>query len=176
MVNIVVEHYDIIWLKTFQLIMFSIKWYWGTHWMRSSILDASLLFKTIGNQLSVLCATYVDDSVHAWDRSHELRYKESEKRFQCKPREWDSLQFAEIKRGKNGDVFSMHQKRYIKRIQGIGLDADFTMFRSLLAKLAWSLFSRPDINFAVAALRQIIERMYLANSTAYMKDALIVLC
>lgn len=56
--------------------------------------DAAFSLKSLGDKLSGLCVTYVDDLLQAGDKDFAKLAEKTEKRFKCKPREWDSFQFS----------------------------------------------------------------------------------
>lgn len=68
----------------------------------------------------------------------------------------------------NLDSTSIRKDTY-KKLKSISPDSNFTVFRSLLAKLVWTQQSRPDITFYVAILRQVTEKQYLEKPKLYVK-------
>ena len=70
--------------------------YWGrtlryhlesTIRMQSTTTDGALFFQLLGNKLSGLCATYVDDCLHARDPVYQKLSQKTEEHLECRPRE-----------------------------------------------------------------------------------------
>lgn len=87
--------------------------------MKNVLGDAALFFKSVGGKLSGLCATYVDDSLHAGDKAYCNLAKVTEEKFECKPREYDKMQFSGGEIEKWEDGFHTHQMRYISKLQDL---------------------------------------------------------
>ena len=64
--------------------------------MESTTTDGALFFKLLGDKLSGLCATYVDDCLHAGDPAYQKLSQKTEGQFQCRPREWDNVEFGGV--------------------------------------------------------------------------------
>ena len=82
--------------------------------MVESTMDSALFFKHFSGHISGLCATYVDDKLNAGDEKFEKLTDLTAKRFQCRKKELDHIQFAGIEIDKVKDGFIVHQKQYIK--------------------------------------------------------------
>ena len=41
-----------------------------------------------------MCATHVDDTLHAGTIDYQNRFEETERNYNCNKREWDDFQFA----------------------------------------------------------------------------------
>lgn len=69
---------------------------------KQCIFIAALFFKTFGETLIGVCATYVDDILHFVNKKYCQLLKSTEAKFTCKPREYDKVQFAgvQIERGR----------------------------------------------------------------------------
>lgn len=66
--------------------------------MESCISDAEIFFKHIEKKLIGMCATYVEDSLHSGKDEYSKISNLTERKFQCKPREWewDNIQFSGV--------------------------------------------------------------------------------
>jgi hypothetical protein len=96
------------------------------------------LLKSIEEKLSGLCVTYVDDTLQAGDQKIVKLSELTQRRFQCWPREWNTVQFAGVEIETKESEFVVHQQRYISKLMPLSKDANFKEFRSLRAKLSWS--------------------------------------
>jgi hypothetical protein len=76
-------------------------------------------------------------------------------KFQCRPREWNNVQFAGVEIESKESEIIMHQRRYISKLKTLDKDATFSQFRSFRAKLSWITQTRPDISCTVAFASQI---------------------
>lgn len=138
--------------------------------MRSCLSDAALFFKSFGNKLAGICSTYVDDTLHAGNEKYCECSKFTEKKFQCKRRDWDKLQFASVQIEKTIEGFQVHQFIYVNKLKELPDNASHCDFRSLRAKLAWATNKRPDICCAVAKLTQNTEESYQNSETLQKKE------
>lgn len=100
--------------------------YWGATFtdhltreigMKSTVGDADLFFKSIRGKLSGLTATYVDDTLQAGNQEFSDFAKQTESRFECKPRDYDSCTFVGKQIEKRGTGFIIHMKRYISHFK-----------------------------------------------------------
>jgi hypothetical protein len=56
-----------------------------------------MFFKILDNRLQEICATYVDDALHAGSRVYEGITEKTMKRFKCRDKEMDNVTFAASK-------------------------------------------------------------------------------
>jgi hypothetical protein len=107
-----------------------------------------------------MCATYVEDALHAESKMYEVISEKIMKRFKCRDKEMDIVTFAgvEIKTGTDG--FQLHQQRYIFTLDTLSDSSTFQRLRSLRAKLSWAANTRPDIYCEIAQAAQVTESMY----------------
>ena len=132
--------------------------------------DFSLFFKRIANRLLGLSGTYVDNILRTGDRMFEKKSSEiNGQTFDAKPSEIPPMHFVGMKiseQPENGSICRrIDQMKYIDRLKLLLKDTDFAGFRSMRAKLAWVVHSRPDIACAVAFASQITESTY--NNGSY---------
>lgn len=64
--------------------------------MKSCISDATKFLKRIGDKLSGLCVTYVDDTRHAKDLKYSELTKLTEDKLRYQPRGWRIIQLAGV--------------------------------------------------------------------------------
>jgi hypothetical protein len=138
--------------------------------MESTTGDPALFFKTIGNKLSGLCATYVDDTLQAGDQTFVKLSEQRQGRFQCQPREWNNVQFAGVEIETGEPEIIVHQQRYISKLMPLCKQATFKQFRSLRAKLSWITQTRPDVSCAVALAAQVTEGRYHGDPLVYINQ------
>jgi Reverse transcriptase (RNA-dependent DNA polymerase) len=93
--------------------------------MKSTTGDPALFFKNIQEKLSGLCATYVDDTLQAGDQKFVELSELTQMRFQCRPREWNNVEFAGVEIEAKESEFVVHQQRYISKLILLSKDATF---------------------------------------------------
>jgi hypothetical protein len=138
--------------------------------MESTTRDPALFFKSIEEKLSGLCATYVDDILHAGDQKLVELSKITQRRFQCRPREWNNVQIAGVEIETKESEFVVHQQRYISKLIPLSKNATFKQFRSLRAKLSWITSTGPDVSCAVALAAQVTEDRYNGDPGEYIEQ------
>ena len=128
--------------------------------MKASVTDAAFFFKRVKEKLTGLCATYVNDCLQAGTEEFSHQAKCVERKFKCRPRDYDKVQSAGIKIESTLNGFQVHQRHNISKIKKINRDASFKDFRSLRAQLSWATQSRPDVTCAVAQAAQVTEDLF----------------
>ena len=137
--------------------------------MKASVADAAFFFKRIKEKLAGLCATYVDDCLQAGTDEFCQQAKCVERKFKCRPRDYDKVQFAGIKIESTPNGFQVHQKHYISMIEEISKEGSFKDSRSLRAQLSWDTHSRPDITCSIAQAAQVTEDLFNSDCTKHCK-------
>jgi hypothetical protein len=138
--------------------------------MESTTGDPALFSKNIQEKLSGLCARYVNDTLQAGDQKFVELSELTQRRFQCRPREWNNVEFAAVEIETKESEFVVHQQRYISKLMPLSKDATFKQFRSLRAKLSWITQTRPDVSCAVALAAQVTEDRYNGDPGEYIKQ------
>ena len=128
--------------------------------MSASTTDGALFFKMVANNLAGLCATHVEDCLHAGNKKYSELSQRIERKFQCRDREFDKVLFSGVNIGTTSNGFCIYQESYIKTIDPLLKDATFAQYSSLPAKLIWLLPTRPDILCAVAQSTQVTETRF----------------
>lgn len=138
--------------------------------METTTSDAAFFFKRAGEKLQGMCATFVDDSLHAGDEDYVQLTDKTMQRFECREREWDDVTFAGMQIDTKVGEFHVHQKRYIDKLTPLSTGATtFAQYRSFRVKLAWITNTRPDITCAVAKAVQVTEKQFSAAPGACVK-------
>ena len=137
--------------------------------MSATTTDGAFFYKQIANQLAGLCATHVDDCLHAGNAKYSTLSQSIEKTFQCRDREFDKVQFSGVNIEASNNGFCIHQESYIKTIASLSKDDSFAQYSSLRAKLMWLLQTRPDIACAVAQSTQVTQTRFTSDSTTHKK-------
>lgn len=75
-----------------------------------------------------MCATNVDDSLHAVGKEFSESCKSTEMQFTCKPQEWDSTNFLFLTISNHKDEFMIRQKAYISRLKPLHAYSHFSLF------------------------------------------------
>lgn len=138
--------------------------------MKNTVSDYSFFFKTIRGKLLGLAGTFVDDIICAGSNEFEKDTMSTAKRFECKPKEYDTFRFAGVYIEKLSDGHLIHQKDYINRLQNISDDSTFPQFRSARARLAWIQYTRPEISARVNFLSQTTESTFNSKKVQIYND------
>jgi hypothetical protein len=83
--------------------------------MKQTVGDPAMFFKMLDSKLKGMCATYVDDALHAGNKVYEWIIEKTTKRFKCHDKKMDNVTFAGIEINKGTDSFQ-HQLRYISTL------------------------------------------------------------
>ncbi len=126
--------------------------------------DPSLFMKkSRGNTIGVL-GRYMDDCLFAGNVEFNEVVNKTQKRFESKPVEWDSVEFRGVqivtRRENNTTWFEINQIGYIERLQQIPSNASFERFRPVRANLSCLCHTRPDICCAVNRACQVVEKKF----------------
>lgn len=138
--------------------------------MNTCVSDSASLYKQDVNELIVMCNNYVDDSSNGGSSVYSNWVKRTEKKFLCRLRDWDIMQFSGVQIETDGKEFYIHQKRYISRLKLLPPYADYAQFRSLRAKPSSTTQSRPDISCAVFLLAQVTEESFHKEDFSFVKE------
>ena len=150
--------------------------YWGATFskhitedlgMRSCVGDSAMFYRSEDGELVGLTATYVDDALQAGTPEFLELVKATERKFECKPREYDSTSFVGKEIEKTDYGFAISQRKYIASLKFLEVkkedrdkppnQMEVKAFKSLRAKLLWAQNSRPDVSCAVAKLTQVTD-------------------
>lgn len=139
--------------------------------MQQSTGDFALFFRRCADSLMALSGSYVDDIIQASPTAFKDEIqKQIQKHFDIKLSDTSQFVYTGIMCDtSNQDLRTLSQAHYIKRLQCLPADADFQAFRSLPAKLMWTVHTRPDIACAAAMSSQVTtdkfshESVYLLN-------------
>ena len=137
--------------------------------MSASTTDGVLFFKKIANHLAGLCATHVDDCLHAGNENYSQLSQSIERKYKCRDREFDNIQFSGVNIETNSNGLCIHQERYIKTIDLLPKEVIFAQYSSLRTKLMWLLRTRPDIACAVAQSTQVTETRFNLDPSTHRK-------
>lgn len=133
--------------------------------MEQATGDFSLFFKRVLDKLTGLSGTYVDDILRAGTKGFENTSTTATCCFDSKSAEAVPFTFTGLQISGSKEKLKLSQARYIENLSLLSKDADFEFFRSMRAKLAWVVNSRPDIACAVAFSSQITPSTF--DSTSY---------
>jgi Reverse transcriptase (RNA-dependent DNA polymerase) len=135
--------------------------------MKQTVGDPATFFKMLDSKLQGMCATYVDDALHAGSKLYEGITEKSMKQFKCRDKEMDNVTFAVVEINTGTDGFQLHQRRYISTLDTLSDSSTFQRYRSLRAKISWAAKTRPDISCAIAQAAQVTDSMYAKEPLAY---------
>ena len=164
--------------------------YWGATYskhitedlgMQPCVGDSAMFYRSENDELIGMTATYVDDALQAGTPGFLDLVTATEKKFECKPREYDKTSFVGKEIEKTDYGFSISQRRYIaslKFLESRKEDRDnppsrmeVKAFKSLRAKLLWVQNSRPDVSCAVAKLTQVTDDDLEKDKTLWIRMA-----
>jgi hypothetical protein len=123
----------------------------------------------LDSKLQGMCATYVDDALHAGNKVYKEITEKTMKRFKCRDKEMDDVTSAGVEIYTGTDGFQPHQQRYISTLDTLRDSNTFQRYRSLRAKLSLSANTRPDISCAIAQAAQVTDSIYANESLTYIK-------
>jgi hypothetical protein len=118
--------------------------------MMQTVGDPAMFFKMLDNKPQGMCATYVNDALHAGRKVYEGTTEKTMKRFKGRDKEMDNVIFSGVEICTGTDGFQLHQQRYISTLETLSDSSTFQRYRSLRAKLSWAAYTRPDISCAIA--------------------------
>lgn len=141
--------------------------------MHSTACDLSLFFKQLSGTLHGIVATHVDDTLSAGDKKFEQDTRITARRFDAKPREYETLNFAgvSIETQQNGSRL-MHQAQYAAKIELLDKNCDYEIFRSRRHELAWITHTRPDVAAEAAILAQVTIESFSPNHITQLNRAI----
>jgi hypothetical protein len=84
--------------------------------MKQTVGDPVMFFKMLDNKLQGMCATYVDDALHAGSTVYEGTKERTMKRFMCRDKEMDNVSVSGVEINTDTDGFQLHQQRYISTL------------------------------------------------------------
>ena len=87
--------------------------------MDHCVNNPAFFYKKLGEELVRLCGTYVDDTLHAGTDEYLKLCDQTEKRFNCKPRDYDNFKFSGIEINTEDNGMVIHQKNYLSKIQSL---------------------------------------------------------
>jgi hypothetical protein len=128
--------------------------------MKQMVGDPAMFFKMLDNKLQGICATYVDDALHAGSMVYEEIREKTMKRFKCRDKEMDNVTFAGVEKNTGTDGLQLHQQRYISKLDTLSGSSTFQRYRSLCEKLSWAANTRHDISCAIAQAAQVTDSIY----------------
>lgn len=153
--------------------------YWGRTFRKHLIrdiemvpttCDEALFYKRNGDILIGTCATFVDDSIHGGNPEYCKATEETEKKFRCRPREFDNLAFSGMEVYTRKNYFEIVQTNYISKLCKLPKVCSFKEYSSLRAKLLWLTQTRPDITCAIAIATQVTEERFNLAQKEKIKD------
>ena len=122
--------------------------------------DLSFFFKRSEVGLEGLSRVVVDDTIQCVTDQFLDHTRQTMDRFKSKERVMDNVVFAGIHIRQEGGEAMLTQESYALKLKKMDEAADYKAFRSVRAKLAWLVNSRPEICCAVAKLAQVREGDY----------------
>jgi hypothetical protein len=138
--------------------------------MERTSFDSAFFYKVLDEKLGGMCATYVDECLHAGTDQYSKSAEKTELRFQCREREYDNVTFAGVEIKKSEDGFVMNQRSYVNKLMFLNKKANFSDYRSMRAKLAWTTHTRPDVCCAVAQAAQVTVEVFDKEPEKYCAD------
>lgn len=138
--------------------------------MKSCISETALYFKIVRDKVSGLCATYLHDTLHARGLKWSQLTKVTEGRLRGKARECNNIQFGGVQVKKADFEFELLQTSYISKLKEVPKEGNYSAYRSLWAKLAWSANTRPDAYCSAVKIAQVAEEGFKENMLSLTKE------
>lgn len=139
--------------------------------MTSCILNAVSLFKKNSRALRWSMRTYVDDTFQAESEGNFKLIEEIERKFKCKPKQFDNMEFVGVKVETKSDFIILHQRSYILKQKILHSVLSYACFRSPRAQLSKTSNKLPDNFFAIARLLKVTEDYFENNRRLNIKTA-----
>jgi hypothetical protein len=76
--------------------------------MKVTVGDSAMFFNMLGNKLQGMCATYVNDALHAGSKVYEGITEKTMKRFKCRDKEMDNVTFSGVEINTGTAGFQLH--------------------------------------------------------------------
>jgi hypothetical protein len=89
--------------------------------MKQTVGDPAMFFKMIDSKLQGMCATYVDDALHAENVVNKEITEKTTKRFKCRYKEMDNVTFAGVEINTGTDWFQLSQRRCISTLDTLSV-------------------------------------------------------
>lgn len=136
--------------------------------------DPSLYIKRNEEDVDGLMGMYVDDGCLAGNETMQRLTELTLKRFDSKPREWDTFEFfgTSVRTLKQG-TFSISQKLYASKLRPLPNDVSFKQFRSHRAMFAWMGHTRPDVCYATNQAAQMTEKTFGPDKISKINKAIL---
>ncbi len=95
--------------------------------MKTFASDMSLVFRRARVQLTLLLASYVDDTLACGGSSFSQLTEETRKIFKVKSHEYDNMRFSNVYTDRSDNGFNIHQRPYIDLLKPLPPDANFVL-------------------------------------------------
>jgi hypothetical protein len=99
--------------------------------MKQTVGDPAMFFKMSGSKLQGMCATYVDDALHARSKEYEGITEKTMKRLKCRDKEMDNVDCAGVEINTGTDGFQLHQQQYISTLDTLSDSSTFQCYALL---------------------------------------------
>jgi len=128
--------------------------------------DFALFFRHAADKLVSICGTYVDDNICAGTTAEKKRIIETmEKQFDIVVDDTDLQQYVGCKIDmRNKNCITISQPNHVKRIEILELNATYSKYRSMRARMAWLTQTRPDIVCAISFAATVTEKNFGKDS------------
>lgn len=138
--------------------------------MRPLASDTALFVDENEGRLDGLSALYVDDLLRAGTNCFRKKCEATNTKFETTENARVPFEFTgfTVERLQDGKL-AVSQNRYLRKLEELPEDADFSSFRSMRMKLAWLANSRPDILFDISTLAQVTKDVFTSHKRECLK-------
>ena len=129
--------------------------------------EPALFYRSIGDRLIGLSGCYVDDMLRAGTPDFYGDANATSSTFDTTPPSRGKFSFMGTDVEQSGQLISADMTRYIKDLKQP--DGTWSAFASARAKLAWIVYTRPDICASIAKLAQVTLEIFEKDAEKYTK-------
>ena len=132
--------------------------------------DSGLYVDQDEKNLLGLSALYDDDMLRTDNKEFSEKCKATKHRFHTKVKNNFPIEFTgfNVERLLDGKL-AISQNRYLRKLEELPEDADFSAFRSMRMKLGRLANTRPDVLFEIATLAQVTEDHFNPGRREFIK-------
>ena len=117
-----------------------------------------------------MSGNYVDDFIRAGDRHFKEVAQQTRERFDMAEDVRPPCNFTSFALHRSNDgSMQMNQHVYLRQLEELPMDSNFSRFRSMRMKLAWLSHTRPDCMLEISQLAQVTEDKFMQNKRVLTK-------
>jgi len=131
--------------------------------------DQSLYFSFRRGELIGINGSYVDDLLRAGTEEFKNDCQITHRFFETSGDDSPPFTFAGFTVNKTSTSLTIDQTFYLKKLECLESDSNFSDFRSMRMRIAWLANTRPDMQFEISQLAQVTEQRFREDAAAHLK-------